>query len=1390
MNTINEKERTESIFDEFTNKYALSKTLRFELKPVGDTLKNMKEAFRYDEKMQTFLADQDIEDAYQALKPTIDKIHENFITESLESKEAKSIDFSDYLKAYKEKKDDKGEKKLREEIGKLYKIGEKKVREEYKTGWKWDKKKSLIDKKHQTEWKVGGKTKEGAEIMKSSDILCVAAANADDMDEVLIEKHLRALDGFFTYFSGFNKNRQNYYATKDEKATAIATRIIHENLPKFCDNIISFQNRRDTYIGMYEFLKSKNINVVDRDQRLLPPLSENIFDIAYFSHCLSQKEIEDYNAQIGDANFLINLYNQQQKKKGRLLEFKILYKQIGCGKRDSLFFALKYDREADIQEEDRKKMGENEILSVEKVLEIVEKAGKKYFSGENEDETVNTVPKFIDWLKKNAGDWSGIYWSGKAVNTISSKYFENWDTIIERIGSNPKEYENVATYDKKREQQVKLRDAVELKGLFELLNASVETQKETWWKDFFRKNIWEDEEKLTIIKKEHSPSKALMALVCTDILEHAKNFNDGSDAILQLEEYKTDEGKKQIKTWMDEGLAVSQMLKYFLVRENKTKGETLNSDLVNILNGIIKGEEGEVDWFKWYDALRNYLTKKPQDDAKENKLKLNFLNSTLAGGWDVNKESDNACIIVRDPEGRKYLAVMRKNCNKLFEKEWIEGRGKNKQIIKNPLFDKNGEWTKMEYKQIAAPTGIGGFVRKCFQTAQKYGWKCPVDCLNDQGKIITKNEEAKKSLVKIIDCYKDFFEKYEKDGFKYREFNFQFKPSADYSVLSEFFTDVENQGYKISFISISKIGLDKLVREGKIYLFEIRNQDNNDGKSDGHKQNLHTMYWNSVFSKNTERPKLNGGAELFYRKQAIKEKKVKKGYESKPWVIEGKRFTENAGLEGLREANAFDGKSFFFHCSIKLNYKSKYYEKPEYAIGEINAGVNNTFSSQDVYFLGLDRGEKHLVYYSLIDQKGNIKKQGSFNEINGHNYLNKLIEREGDRDEARKNWQLIENIKELKAGYISQVVYEIAKIVQENPTYIVLEDLSTGFKRGRQKIERQVYQKFELALAKKMNFLVNKTAKEGEIGSVANALQLTPPVQNYGDIENRKQVGIMLYTRANYTSQTDPLTGWRKTIYLKSGPNETTYAKNGNVRNKSVKDQIGEQFDEIGFENGHYFFEYTEKNIKKTWRLWSGHDGTQLLRYRGKRGNKNEWTTEEVSLEEKLNALFAEFGKREGGYLDDLMSGEKELNKIDDKHAAWESLRYLIEIIQQIRNSGDTSKGQDDNFILSPVRNENGEYFDSRDYEKQEDPNLPKDADANGAYNIARKGIIMNAHIQKWIENGRSKNDKNTSDLNLFIFDEEWDLWLNNCVEWEKRLHVFSSKKAMEEERGREKKKK
>lgn len=85
----------------------------------------------------------------------------------------------------------------------------------------------------------------------------------------------------------------------------------------------------------------------------------------------------------------------------------------------------------------------------------------------------------------------------------------------------------------------------------------------------------------------------------------------------------------------------------------------------------------------------------------------------------------------------------------------------------------------------------------------------------------------------------------------------------------------------------------------------------------------------------------------------------------------------------------------------------------------------------------------------------------------------------------------------------------------------------------------------------------------------------------------------------------------------------------------------------------------------------------------------------------------------------------KELRKVGE-HTAWESLRFAIEMIQQIRNIGTSVRDSD--FLLSPVRDALGKHFDSREWlddnDGKETPNnlkLPLSGDANGAYNIARK---------------------------------------------------------------------
>lgn len=89
-----------------------------------------------------------------------------------------------------------------------------------------------------------------------------------------------------------------------------------------------------------------------------------------------------------------------------------------------------------------------------------------------------------------------------------------------------------------------------------------------------------------------------------------------------------------------------------------------------------------------------------------------------------------------------------------------------------------------------------------------------------------------------------------------------------------------------------------------------------------------------------------------------------------------------------------------------------------------------------------------------------------------------------------------------------------------------------------------------------------------------------------------------------------------------------------------------------------------------------------------------------------------------------------------------EPLMQFMKLLLQLRNS---KAGTDEDYILSPVADENGIFYDSRSCCDQ----LPENADANGAYNIARKGLMMIEQI------------KGAKDLDNLKFDISNKAWLN-----------------------------
>lgn len=308
-------------YNDFTGLFSLAKTLRFELKPIGKTLEHIE---------QKGLLDTDEKRAfnYQKVKKLIDEYHRDFITQALSGKQLSLTLLKRYYELYQiqNRSDDESqeidtiEKNLRKEIADVF--------------TKHPKYKSLFAK----------------ELIKSD--LPAFLSKSDEKDLV------HEFDNFTTYFKGFHENRKNMYST-EEKSTAIAYRLIHQNLPKFVDNMRTFEKVKASPVAEhFKYLLSN-----DQLGGRVPIKSiEEMFTISYFNNTLTQQGIDTYNLILGGytdeegtkkiqgLNEYINLYNQKAEKHERIGKLKPLFKQILSDRSSASFIPEQYESDNEVLE--------------------------------------------------------------------------------------------------------------------------------------------------------------------------------------------------------------------------------------------------------------------------------------------------------------------------------------------------------------------------------------------------------------------------------------------------------------------------------------------------------------------------------------------------------------------------------------------------------------------------------------------------------------------------------------------------------------------------------------------------------------------------------------------------------------------------------------------------------------------------------------------------------------------------------------------------------------------------------------------------------------------------------------------------------------------------------
>lgn len=1247
-------------FDEFVGLYPISKTLRFELKPIGKTLEHIQR--------NKLLEDDAVRaDDYVKVKKIIDKYHKCLIDEALsgftfetEADGRSNNSLSEYYLYYNLKKRNEQEQKT-------FKTIQNNLRKQIVNKLTQSEKYKRIDKK---------------ELITTDlpDFL------TNESEKKLVEK----FKNFTTYFTEFHKNRKNMYS-KEEKSTAIAFRLINENLPKFVDNIAAFEKVASSPLA-------EKINAIYEDFKEYLNVEEisRVFRLDYYDELLTQKQIDLYNAivggrteednriQIKGLNQYINEYNQQQTdRSNRLPKLKPLYKQILSDRESVSWLPPKFDSDKDL------------LIKLKECYDALSEKEKVFDKLESILKSLSTY------------DLSKIYISNDSqLSYISQKMFGRWDIISKAIREdcakrNPqKSRESLEKFAERIDKKLKAIDSISIGDVDECLAQLGETyvkRVEDYFAAMGASDMGEEQTDTTSFKKNIEGAYKSVK----ELLNNADNITDNN--LMQ------DKGNvEKIKTLLDAIKDLQRFIKPLL-----GKGDEADKD------GVFYGEFTSL-WTKLdavtplYNMVRNYLISKPYSTKK---IKLNFENSTLMDGWDLNKEPDNTTVIFRK-DGLYYLGIMGKKYNRVF--------------VDREDLPHDGEcYDKMEYKLLP---GANKMLPKVFFS------ETGIQRFRPSEELLGKYERGthkKGAGFDLGDCRAliDFFKKSIERHDDWKKFDFKFSDTSTYQDISEFYREVEQQGYKMSFRKVSVDYIKSLVEEGKLYLFQIYNKDFS-AHSKG-TPNMHTLYWKMLFDEENLKDvvyKLNGEAEVFFRKSSIT---VQSPTHPANSPIKNKN-KDNQKKESkfkydLIKDRRYTVDKFLFHVPITMNFKS---------VGgsNINQLVKRHIrSATDLHIIGIDRGERHLLYLTVIDSRGNIKEQFSLNEIvneyNGNTYrtdYHELLDtREGERTEARRNWQTIQNIRELKEGYLSQVIHKISELAIKYNAVIVLEDLNFGFMRSRQKVEKQVYQKFEKMLIDKLNYLVDKKKPVAETGGLLRAYQLTGELESFKTLG--KQSGILFYVPAWNTSKIDPVTGFVNlfdTHYENIEKAKGFFDKFKSIRYNSDKDWFEFVVDD------YTRFSPKAEGTRRDWTICTQGKRIQICRNHQR---NNEWEGREIDLTKAFKEHFEAYGV-------DISKDLREQINTQNKKEFFEELLRLLRLTLQMRNSMPSS---DIDYLISPVADDTGCFFDSRKQaELKENAVLPMNADANGAYNIARKGLLA---IRKM-----KQEETDSAKISLAISNKEW----------------------------------
>lgn len=1109
-----------------------------------------------------------------------------------------------------------------------------------------------------------------AKLDKKEFVTELLAGRVTGADKSLVAR----FNGFTSYLGGYNTSRLGFYEDND-KVSTIPNRIIMENLPVFYTNICIYENMREV-LGkelmdqIYSEFEAY-LNVKDMDE---------FFSLPNFNHVLTQAQIEVYNG-------ILNGFNTE---KGRVegINYYARRWNMQRAEGEKEMPMLKKMKKQLLSDRVKLSWTDTEFTTAKDMMAAI-RDFHSFFKDEIEIELRGLLLNLTQY------NLEGIYLrNDKGLTQVSQSHYGRWAAVSEEL---QQVYSDKVPPRKRKESESDFlgRVSKHINKMDSFTIAELDRYMFAHGKplaEYFAKMGAHDtgvNQKVNVFVAVGNAWTDLSPLVEHVLGDNLKQITKATDTM-------------KVKNYMDSLIELLHFIKPLC-----GKGDENGRDAV-FYEKFDEAYESLSSVVSLYNRARNFLTKKPFSTKK---LKLNFGSPTLLKGWSRDKERANrSCILRKD--GMYYLAIMDKTGLGVFTDAPAGEPGSSYEKMYYDLF---GDAAKMLPKIAFAEKNADLYnpTEEILRIRREGSYKAgPTFNLNDLHAMI------------------DFYKKCMSQNPKWGHIKFPWKETAEYQNFKQFVDDFVGYDYVVEFQPISEDYIHQMIDEGKIYLFQICNKDlspNSKGK-----KSLYTQYFSMLFDpQNLQNViyKLSGGAEMFYRKASLHPVRPTHPagipVENKRPSADGKPRTRVFAYDLIKDRR-YTKDQYMLHLPIAVNYSVV-----DTKGMPVTARVRELIREGAFrHIMGIHRGEKNLLYVSVIDLNGKIVEQQSLNiiesECNGRKIYtdyNELLQRRSDeRMQARKDWQTIENIKYIKEGYISQVVSIITDMILKYEALVVMESLDDKFIDSRMKIEKNIYRKFNKQLVDKLNYLVKKDREKEEAGGLLNAYQLADRVE--GSVY---QNGIIFYVPAAYTSAVCPVTGFVNLFRLRYDTMEGVcafFSKFDSIRYNPGQDRFEFTFDYANF---------TDKAQGSRTRWTVATHGQRIYNYK----NNGVWHSEEVSLTAMFRRLFVTHGI-------DISGNLKEAIATVGKRSFYEELVTLFGLMMQMVN---TSGKFDADYIVSPVVQDDGSWFLSSPRKRE----WPVDSDANAAFNIARKGLMLVSNIQSVSEGGKVRMGITNVDWFRFI---------------------------------------